>query len=335
VDILWSDVSEYQPPVTDDYPYDVLAIRCDDGTYRDHNFAANHAWARRALNCGKLHVLIIYVVYRPNWQDALNTVKSMVGTPHPHTAFMIDIENWAGQITGDQSEGINHLYWGLADWIGDPRRVIGYGNVTDLNTLWRTKPPGIRHIVAGYGTNPDYPGKLGHQFTDGVYGGPLHVPPFGYADVNSADGYDLAAFKAALNIPTRKAVHEMIILPATAMPKDIHSDPSTWPERNWNIGWSTVGGRATISVSAQDWDGPDTGIRGRLHIASWIIWVITGPNTVKLVPVEDPLYTYTGQGHILHQHDLTPEYPAPDGAVGVTLNYSAPGGGYITVGRSG
>lgn len=200
MDVLWSDVSEHQVPVDDSYPFEALAIRSNDGTYKDKDFPTNYAWATTALDSGRLCALIIYMVYRPNWQQTLDATKAIVGTPHPQTAFMIDVESWDGQITGDNSDGINRLYWGLADWLGDPARVIGYGNTGDLNTLWPTKPDGLRLIVAGYGTNPNYPGKLGHQFTDGQVGGPLLVPPFGAADVNSADGYDLSSFCAALGL---------------------------------------------------------------------------------------------------------------------------------------
>ncbi len=204
-DILWSDVSEWQVPVDDSYPYPVLAIRSNDGTYRDHDFARNYEWACRAMDSGRLAALIIYLVYRENWQQTLDTLKDVVGQPHPGTVFMIDVESWGGQIGGDQSDGINRLYWGIADWLGTaqldaPRRVIGYGNANDLNTMWPNRPDHCPLIVAAYGANPDYPGKLGHQFTDGVYGGALDVPPFGYADVNSADGYDIDSFKSALGL---------------------------------------------------------------------------------------------------------------------------------------
>jgi hypothetical protein len=198
-DVLWADVSEWQVPVDDSYPWPVLAIRSNDGTYKDRDFAANYAWSKRALASGRLRALIVYMVYRPNWQETLATTKAMVGTPGPQVAFMIDVESWAGQIKGDQSSSVNALFHGLVSWCGNPARVIGYGNVGDLNSLWPTKPPGIRLIVAGYGSNPDYPGKLGHQFTNGVVDA-VPVAPFGAADVNSADGFDIDHFCTAIGI---------------------------------------------------------------------------------------------------------------------------------------
>jgi hypothetical protein len=199
-DVLWSDVSKYQTWVDDTYPYQVLAIRSNDGTYRDEKFPANLVWSKRALDVGRLRALLVYMVYRPNWQQTLDTTKAMVGAPHPRMAVMVDVESWSGQIKGDQSLGVNNLVNGLAAWLGDNRKVIGYGNTGDLNSLWPHKPDGMRLIIAAYGSNPDYPGKLGHQFTNGVTKDHLLVPPFGYADVNSADGYDIDSFCAALGI---------------------------------------------------------------------------------------------------------------------------------------
>jgi hypothetical protein len=116
---------------------------------------------------------------------------------------MIDLES-GGNPGGDQSDGINRFYWGAADWLGDKRRVIGYGNVSDLDSMWPTKPEGIRLIVASYGSNPDYPGKIAHQFTDGQTDA-LFVPPFGNADVNSADGLTSQEFAAACGIGSEGA----------------------------------------------------------------------------------------------------------------------------------
>ena len=34
--------------------------------------------------------------------------------------------------------------------------------------LWPNKPPGLRLVIAAYGHNPPYPGKVAHQYTDGA-----------------------------------------------------------------------------------------------------------------------------------------------------------------------
>ena len=77
-DTLFADVSEYQVPVNDSYPYQVLSIRVSDGTYQDHNFAANYAWMRGALDSGRMTFGIVYTYVRPNWSDTADTVRSMI-----------------------------------------------------------------------------------------------------------------------------------------------------------------------------------------------------------------------------------------------------------------
>ena len=56
-DTLFADVSEFQVPVNDSYPYRVLSIRVCDGTYRDHNFAANYAWMSVLLYPGNMRTV--------------------------------------------------------------------------------------------------------------------------------------------------------------------------------------------------------------------------------------------------------------------------------------
>ncbi len=48
-----------------------------------------------------------------------------------------------------------------------------------------------------------------------------------------------------------------------------------------------------------------------------------------------PAFGPEGGGQVILAHNPTRTYSAPDGAVGVTLNYAAPGGAYVTEGRSG
>ena len=206
-DTLFADVSEWQRPVDDSYPYQVLSIRVSDGTYRDHNFAANYSWMRSALDSGRLVFGIVYTYCRPNWLANATTVRAMIdanGGVHPRIALMLDVEQ-GGNPLGDGSDWINLLYGNLADYTGDRARIIGYGNVGDLNRMWRTKPGGIRLVVAAYGSNPDYPGKVAHQYTDGSgfgFGLPQGAPPFGNCDMNSADGLDPVQFAAACGIAT-------------------------------------------------------------------------------------------------------------------------------------
>ncbi|MGY2062965.1 hypothetical protein ACW9HQ_49445, partial [Nocardia gipuzkoensis] len=112
------------------------------------------------------------------------------GGPHPKMISMVDVES-GGNPGGDQSDGINRAYWGMADWLGSTERVIGYANRSDFFDMWPVRPDGLRVIGAGYGSNPLLPGQIAHQYTDGRgYGGglPEGAPPFGNCDMNSADG---------------------------------------------------------------------------------------------------------------------------------------------------
>jgi hypothetical protein len=204
-DTIYADVSEWQVPVDDRYPHRVLCIRSNDGDHRDGNWATNYPWCRRRCDDGHLDFFIVYFVWRRNWSRTVQTLKDMVGAPHPRMAVMIDVESWGGQIRGDQSDGINRTHQAIAAWLGDRRRVIGYGNVGDLNRLWPVKPVGIRLVIAAYGSNPAYPGKVAHQYTDGSgYGNGTTLPdgaaPFGRCDMNSADGLDPVQFAAACGV---------------------------------------------------------------------------------------------------------------------------------------
>lgn len=195
-DTLFADVSEFQVPVDDRYPHKFLSIRSNDGTYQDHHFAQNYAWAKKALASGHLTGLIVYFVWRTNWQAAVTTHTSMCGgRPHPKQVTMMDVESWGGQIKGDQSTGLNAARAALVKWYGgDKRRVIGYGNAGDLTSLW-PKRGDIGIVLASYGSNPAFAGKLAHQFADDY-----PTAPFGPCDINSADGRSPAQFAAQLGI---------------------------------------------------------------------------------------------------------------------------------------
>ena len=210
-DTLFADVSEWQPPVDDRYPYPVLSIRSNDGTHEDRNFAANYRWCVKAVEDGRLACFVVYFYWRSNWQDCVLTMKRMVaaqGGPHPKMIAMIDAEA-GGNPNGDQSQGLNNAYNALAAWLGDKRRVIGYGNAYDLDRMWPTKPSGLRVVAAGYGRNPNYPGQIAHQYTDGQVGAgalPAGAPPFGNCDMNSADGLDPQQFAALCGAGEEKLI---------------------------------------------------------------------------------------------------------------------------------
>lgn len=205
-DTLFADVSYFQVPVDDSYPYPILSIRSNDGTFRDPHFAQNYAWVRRSLDSGRLRVGIVYCYVRPNWLETANTLRDMIdssGGLHPRVVLMLDVES-GGNPPGDGSDWINRTYANLVEYTGgNARRVIGYANAADFFGLWRTRPPGLQVIGAGYGSNPNLPGQIAHQYTDGSgYGGglPEGAPPFGNCDMNSADGLSADQFAARCGI---------------------------------------------------------------------------------------------------------------------------------------
>ncbi len=181
-DTQWADISEFQVPVNDTYPHDFICIRSNDGNHIDNHIQGNLSWCKSRRASGKLWGFMVYYFYRPGVDGAKN-LMAQVGTPDPRMAVMIDVEAAGGQVSGDQSAAINAQYHELTSWLGDARRVVGYGNTSDLGTLWRSKPSGLRLVIAAYGTNPGYPGKFAHQFTDSG-----SCAPFGTCDMNSADG---------------------------------------------------------------------------------------------------------------------------------------------------
>lgn len=195
-DTLWSDISEFQVPVTNAYPYQVLAIRSNDGSYHDKHFEQNWTWAMGALANGKLAALIVYYFWRPDGSGATTHMNIVGPMTHTRVATMIDVESGSG-VSTDHSNEINNEYNNLVKWHGgDERKVIGYGNVYDLNSIWPRRPAGIKLIIAAYGSNPSFPGKWAHQYMDNH-----DTPPFGPSDFNSADGLSLDQVLKDLGMP--------------------------------------------------------------------------------------------------------------------------------------
>lgn len=205
-DVIYPDVSEFQNPVDDSFTGQFIVIRSNDGTYQDHKFAQNYQWCVNATNSGKIVGFGVYAYWRTNWQATGQTMIDMVnaqGGPHPKMAAMIDLES-GGNPGGDQSDGVNKMYWQLAQWLGNPLRVFGYANSGDFFSMWQTRPSGLRVVGAGYGSNPNLPGQIAHQYTDGTYGAgqglPMGAAPFGNCDMNSADGLDANTLAQALGL---------------------------------------------------------------------------------------------------------------------------------------
>lgn len=210
-DTLFRDISEHNQIDVGDIiaktDEQVVLFRSADGTYQDHKFVTNLALGKHACDTGRLACIGDYFVFEDNWQATLSTFKQQIGKPHPKMFLVIDLETWGGKITGDHSRQVNAVRGELIRWLRSNRgpitravdailgrqhkRVLVYGNVGDLTTLFPRRPRGLRYIVAAYGSNPDFPGKIAHQFSDSYTADGL---PAG--DINSADGLSPLQFAA-------------------------------------------------------------------------------------------------------------------------------------------
>jgi hypothetical protein len=147
-DTLFADVSESQVPVDDSYPYQVLATRVCDATHQDHNFAANYAWMRCALDSGRMTFGIVYTYVRPKWSGDANIVRSMIdagGGLRPQVALMLDVES-GGDPPGDGSSWINVRATRWSTPLATPRRPIHNVRrvIRLLHRLWNFRRCGAR-----------------------------------------------------------------------------------------------------------------------------------------------------------------------------------------------
>lgn len=279
--VLWADVSEWQTRVNNNYPYDVIAIRSNDGNYRDRNFPANYSWGLNALRNGQIQCLIVYFVWRENWQETVNTHINMLGPPRNGVISMMDVETWSGAISGDQSNGLNAVYAELAQYYGNAQRVIGYGNTGDLYTLWPRRPNTLRLVIAAYGSDPSFPGKIGHQFTNGTVGGAIYISPFGYCDANVAVAGSIEGF---LNDVGIAAVPFLSIGDDNMIPVDFYYFDDNWIPSPIGLNF-----RAALPV--------ETAPESQVVKECWLRWVSQfGISTWKIVawtikaPIGEPDY---------------------------------------------
>jgi len=248
---VFCDISEFQKVVDDSYPYKWLSIRSNDGTYRDSHFAQNLAWCKSRVG-SKLDAFIVYCVYEPG-KDWVGTLKSQVGTPHPRMAVMVDVESWGGKIKGNHSADINVGVSQIASWLGNINRVLGYGNASDLNSIWPQRNLAANHIVlANYVGNPAFPGKIIHQYSSSGT-----VAPFGHpVDMNSADGYSSADLMKALGLngsaDPAPAPTPTVTAPAFPLPSGYYYGPKSGPKQSVSGYYAPYGG-ANGATGLRQW----------------------------------------------------------------------------------
>lgn len=243
-DTQWCDISEFQNVVNDNYPYRWIAIRSNDGTYKDADFRTNLAWAVSAANSGRLDGFIVYYVFEPG-QDSVGTLKAQVGTPHPLMAVMIDVESWGGRIQGDHSAAINAEASAIGSWLGNPARVIGYGNAGDLNGIWPSRQLVSNHIIyANYVSNPGFPGAFAHQYSDNG-----DVAPFGRpVDLNSADGYTSVQVQSLLGLRPGSIPVPSLPAPSAPVGSNITSRPTAAIQKLVGVTADGIYGPATTAA---------------------------------------------------------------------------------------
>lgn len=249
-DTLYPDVSEFQAPVDDSFlaatytesgqsfPYRWICIRSNDGGHVDENFAANYNWCVKQCDAGNLDGFMVYYYWRPDGSGLSNHMQlvNSLGGPHPKMVSMMDVESGSGNGSANVSGQLNTEYSTLTGWLGNPARVIGYGNTSDLANQWPTQPAGLMLVVAGYGANPNLTNQIAHQYTDGAgYGGglPEGVNPFGNCDMNSADGYSPSQLAVALGVAASAVVTPPVVPPAPPLEAAPLTDEQMQDIYNW------------------------------------------------------------------------------------------------------
>jgi hypothetical protein len=238
-DTKWADVSRWQCAVNDSYPHPFFSFKCSDGNDVDPNNSANLSWSK--ANAGKQLVGFAgYHVYRVG-EDNLGGVKRALGSPHPYMTIMLDVEDWEGEIHGNQSGPLNELREQLIVWLGGSRsRVFGYANTGNGNMqeLW-PQHNDTKFIIPNYSGKPSHADMIGHQYADDV-----NCAPFGPCDANIAYGKTPAQWATTLGITGASSddMPKQIYLynksgQTTKLPK-----AGTWYTVGWDEALANTGG---------------------------------------------------------------------------------------------
>lgn len=132
------------------------------------------------------------------------------------------------------------------------------------------------------------------------------------------------------------AVEEPVNLDPTPMPADRNADPRTWPQVARVIPADIAGGwlgDLAIAFTAEELAGRTVDKFGAyLQLASWVFDPPAGGTDVVYRPFNTLLST-AGPGAPLQRHWATPAYVAPKGARGCVINFAAPAGLAVAIGR--
>lgn len=200
----WTDASVYQPFYNNSYPLAVGMFRGDSGGSIDSKAEGNMT----ALSINpKVKAIGTYVVAIPStWQAQFARMKAFHG-PNPSEKLFVEIDAESGKGfagPGNNSATFNAMASTYADYLGSPKRVLGYANKYDFASIWPSRPSWLKLNTADY--SADDPGTFAQQCYGGVasnpspVGAPRSVPPFGaYIDVNIYRG-PLANFLSEIGI---------------------------------------------------------------------------------------------------------------------------------------
>lgn len=240
-----------------------------------------------------------------------------------------DVASWSAFSANHRSLNlcfIGWAHWARSDWLAhDSMLRFGAAHVQAWCLTHNIPPVKLtpQDMVA------QRPGMGGHA--DWTKAALIMNPQAPDSHTDPGGNFPWDVFLGYVNpIAHRKDHTVMDELPPTPAPADPKSDPKTWPQRNYDIGFDIAGGwegDVAIEFGAQDWGGR-TGddVRGFLYLASW-------RTPAGLVPA-DPVYTVAGGGRPIHAHTPTVALVAPKGATALTVNYAAPGGAWVAQGRS-
>lgn len=241
-DTKWADVSKWQCPVNDSYPHPFFSFKCSDGGDVDPNNGANLGWSKKNVGTSgkKMVGFAGYHVYRVG-EDNFGGVKRALGSPHPYMTIMLDVEDWEGEITTNQSGPLNKLREQLIDWLGGSRaRVFGYANTGNGNmqNLWPDHDD-TKFVIPNYSGKPSHADMIAHQYADDV-----SCKPFGPCDANVAYGCTPAqwAAKIGLGSSAEDDMPKQLYIYSKSGQKTVLKTHGTYYCLNWDADLANTGG---------------------------------------------------------------------------------------------